>query len=85
MIEKVVLYKCNYCGELHESEKEAIKCLNTHNIIFVIEKYFSSYDWWGKPEGDWEMTNTFFKTYESALNYIKDRNDLRIAYKILSD
>lgn len=85
MIEKITLYRCKYCGETYESEKEALNCLNGHNIIFCIEEYVANHDCWSSTSGTWKSTDRLFKTYESAVNYTKDCNYVRIAYKNLFD
>jgi len=80
MIKEIKCYKCRYCGSIYETIESATECLNSHNLVYKIQKYVSSHDCWGKSEGDYEDTDVVFKNYSDAENYIKSNTGTRITW-----
>lgn len=84
LVNKVVLYECEYCEELHKTVEQAIECLNNHNIVFRIEQLKASHDCWGSRTSYWSSTDKLFKDYRDAVKYIGRSDDYRIVYQKLS-
>lgn len=78
MIKEIKCYKCKFCGGIYETKESAINCLESHNLVYRIQKYISSHDCWGRLEGDYQDTETIFKSYDDAENYIKRNSETRI-------
>lgn len=84
MIKELKRYKCEHCGIIHETETAAIDCLESHNLIYRIQKYESNYDCWGKSDGDYEDTDIVFKHYIDAVAYVSGEDGLKISALKLS-
>jgi hypothetical protein len=78
MPNKLTLYECEWCKNTYKTEKEAIKCLNSHDIIFAIDKLITDHDCWGSRTSEWVRTDLLFKTYESAVKYCGSYDELRV-------
>lgn len=75
MIKKIVMYQCGYCNNYFTTEKEAIDCLNSHEIVFGIESLTGGHDCWGSRTAEWKKIGLYFKNYKSALSYCKTHGD----------
>jgi hypothetical protein len=73
----IIIHECEWCGIRHKTKQEAIKCLNSHDIVFGIDELVDEFDSWGGRTMQWVHTNLLFKTYESACEHC-DSGGLRV-------
>lgn len=64
-------YTCPYrhCYQTYNSLAEAESCLDSHNVVFIVEEKGLVTDCWGRQEVDWVTTNLIYKHYKDVKFY----------------
>lgn len=79
LIKEVRYYICPYCNRQHDTYDEAIKCLETHNIVFGVThtKCYSGYDCWGNYDPTYKEVDSG-KIYKSYIKALEQNGTIKI-------
>ncbi len=78
LIKQETFFICPWCEGQHKTLEKAEDCLDSHNVVFIIQESFVSPDCWGRPEEDWRDTKLIFKSYKNAKKYTEPLYRIKI-------